>query len=111
MAMTKEMNILKAENNELKDKHTNRLDKDKQDKETWGRGGQGRWWEDGRGDDDPWKNWTGKAKTSKEGDEIIIDDWKWEKNWEWEKTFETKVRDERATRVWWGGNIESATKW
>ena len=74
MAMTKEMSILKAENNELKDKHTNRLDKDKQDKETWGRGGQGRWWEDGRGDDDPWKNWTGKAKTSKEGDEIINDD-------------------------------------
>ena len=32
------------------------------------------------------------------------DDWKWEDNWKWEKTFETNVRDERATRVWWGGN-------
>ena len=55
------------------------------------------WREDGRWKTDPWKDWKGRDETTKEDNN---------NNWKWEKKPQTNVKDERGTRVWWGGRID-----
>jgi hypothetical protein len=56
--------------------------------------------EDGRWDDDPWKHWNGRDEMTTEDNKWINDDEKWNQK------CERDVKDERTTRVWWGGHID-----
>ena len=56
--------------------------------------------EDGRWDDDPWKHWNGRDEMTTEDNKWINDDEKLHQK------CERDVKDERTTRVWWGGRID-----
>ena len=104
--MQTEIDNLTKENMQLKNKKDEVLKKSslqhqKQDnKATWGGVDRGMWMEDGRWDDDPWKHWKGRDEMTTEDNKWINDDEKWNQKCEGD------VKDERTTRVWWGGRID-----
>ena len=99
-ALKQETDGLRTENGTLKGHHTHNPVQDKEDKGTWGRADQGRWRAVGWADVDPWKDWIGRNKTWKGDDEWVNDEGKLEQK------IERDVKDERTTRVWWGGCID-----
>ena len=85
---------LRAENEVLKKSNLQHQDQD--GKATWGGGDRGRWMEDGRWDDDPWKHWKGR-------DEMTTEDNKWTNDDEkWNQKFGSDGKGDRGTRDGWG---------
>ena len=105
-AMQKELEGLKAENKRLNEQHKYKVDQDKEDKGTLGRGDKdGRWGEGEWRPDDPWKGWNGGNKERKGDDARGNDDGKGDNK------YGRDVKDERGTRVWWGGSTDRRYDW
>ena len=68
-----------------------------ENKETGVEGNQGKWGKGGWWVDDPWKDWKGRDDTTNENNDCVNDVGKWEQK------FERVGKDDRGTRVWWGG--------